>query len=278
MTLIKSIESMENVEYQRNRSFKLRRSPGIGLKRVHNWLNQSQNLTPRDTEKTILTYFSKHGIGVCMPRGPNYPESLLKLGVPPKLLFFKGNLGHLQKPTVGIIGSRKASPIGLKLARGLGEQAALSGFSVVSGLAMGIDTAAIKGSVSASPSTPSVGVLGTAITQCYPANNYSLFRLLSQKGCLISEYPPWFKTRPYHFIFRNDIIAALSDVLIIVEAGLRSGTFHTIQTALELSKPIFVMDLPAPGNQKLIQEGAYVIRKLPDAFDLIFESLRVNGV
>jgi DNA processing protein len=204
---------------------------------------------------------------------PAYPPGLKRLTYPPPLLFYKGSLPILNRPALAVIGSRKCTSIALKLAFGISQNLCRAGFTVLNGMALGIDTSALKGAAACRETLYAVAVLGSNIDQCYPALNFALYRELSERGCVLSEYPPGFKTQPHHFIYRNQLVAALADGVIVVEAGYPSGTFHTVNFALDLQKPIFVFDLPAEGNQILIEMGATPIRKPEDVFNQVFEEL-----
>jgi len=240
------------------------------------WLQQP-DLDPSNLRNTALALqkrLQKLHIQALRLKNNDYPPQLKEMTFPPPLVYYRGFLGHLSRPTVGIVGCRKASMLGLKLAYGLASNLTHAGFSIVSGLATGIDTAALKGACMDPSFAPGIAILGTSIDQCYPTQNYALYSHLCRKGCVLSEYPPWFQTRPYHFIARNELIAACSDVLIVVEAGKTSGAFHTVNFALELNKPVLACDLPADGNQRLIAEGASVIQRVEDVFPLVYEFLK----
>jgi DNA processing protein len=206
----------------------------------------------------------------------NFPglSRLIHLTPSPNLLFYRGQLHHLLKPTIGIIGSRKPTLKARHMAKILARSLSHSGFSIVSGMASGIDGIALHAAYQSQKLFPAIAVLGTAITKCYPQSHFGLYHALCQHGLVCSEYPPGFNTQPFHFILRNEIIAALSDAIVVVEAARKSGTFHTVSAALRLGKPIFTFELPAEGNQYLIETGAERLETPQDIFKPLYALLQ----
>ena len=260
MNLFHLIQTCDTLAYDRVKYWKLKRENG-------RWPspNRSANRLAQ-----LGTHHVKYLSHVC----PSYPTRLSELTAPPPVLFYRGHMHHLLRPSISIIGCRKPSALASKLAYSTAANLVRAGFTIVSGMARGIDSQALRGAYVSENFFFGVAVLGTPITQCYPPENFGLFQTLSQHGLVLSEYPPWFNTHPYHFIFRNELIAALGDVLLVVEAGEKSGTFHTVNAALELGKLVMTFDLPAKGNQRLLQDGAASVKKVDDIFPFIFESLR----
>lgn len=228
--------------------------------------------------KQRLVHLEARGIRLLTQHAPHYPDRFHELSHPPKLLFYRGSFRHLHRPTVSIIGSRKPTVLAARIAFATAANLVRAGMCVISGMARGIDTHALRGAYIDQSLFAAVAVLGTPISHCYPQENFGLYSTLCTRGLVMSEYPPWFHTEPYHFIYRNELIAALGDVLIVVEAGKKSGTFHTVAAALDLGRPVITFDLPAEGNQQLIEDGAHVIQKVEDVFPLIFETLKTSGI
>ena len=207
---------------------------------------------------------------VTMLDGRDYPNILKKCSRPPFVLWYKGNLSLLEDESrcVAIIGSREASAYGLKMARLLGEGLAKAGYVVVSGLARGIDAAALE---AAAPYGKAVAVLGNGLNVNYPSCNRELQKKIERDGLVITEYP--FDTRPdaFHFPERNRIIAYVSKMCVVVEAKHRSGTTITIGCAVEAGKDVgavpFHADEESLCNQ-LIKDGAALICS---ADDVIYE-------
>jgi len=201
------------------------------------------------------------GIGILTYGDADYPKRMRSIEDPPMVLYFKGKLPLWQaQPVIGVVGTRKASPYGLQTAHLLGAQIAACGGLVVSGLATGIDGAAMEGALDADK--PTVGVLGCGVDVVYPASNRRLYRQVQECGCLISEYPPGSRPFSWNFLQRNRIISGISDGVLVVEAPLRSGALNTARHAFSQGRDMFVV----PGNlgvdsclgsNGLLQEGAY---------------------
>lgn len=173
-----------------------------------------------------------------------YPELLRQIEDPPICLYICGILPEeLSTCSVAIVGSRRATMYGMRMAQHLAESAACSGWVVVSGLAAGVDTAAHKGTVGVKGKT--VAVLGGGLMKIQPQENVELARsILETNGAIISEHPMMFPPSKYSFPMRNRIISALSVATIVVEAGSRSGALITAATATEQGKQVFAV----PGN------------------------------
>ncbi len=198
-----------------------------------------------------------------------------KLGVfderPERPWYAKGELAACAQPAIAIIGTRRASPDGLTIARSLARSAAQRGLTVISGLALGIDTAAHAGCIEEGGVT--VAVLAHGLDRVYPASNTRLAaRILENSGCLISHYPPKTPSYPNQFIARNEVIAALADAVVIVEAPRDSGALRTAAYARKLGRPVCVIPGPhdAPlyqGSIDLIRGGALCVRSLEEILD-----------
>ena len=173
-----------------------------------------------------------------------YPAPLREIEDPPICLYVCGALpDELSSNSVAIVGSRRATVYGMRMAQHLAESAACSGWTVVSGLAAGVDTAAHKGTVGVKGKT--VAVLGGGLMKIQPQENVELARsILEMNGAIISEHPMLFPPTRHSFPMRNRIISALSVATIVVEAGSRSGALITAATATEQGKQVFAV----PGN------------------------------
>ena len=198
-----------------------------------------------------------------------YPRKLLDLPEPPLVLFYKGDLSLLKKATIGVVGTRTPCDYSKEAAKWLVLKN--SNKVIVSGLAKGIDAIAHK------YACKTIAVLGCGIDYIYPKDNEELFDRIARDGLIISEYPFMAPPFPNNFLFRNRIVAALSDELYVMEARDRSGTLSTINRALELGKDIKVLPFDifkkeGEYNNKLISEGASPITKddLLDANSLCF--------
>jgi DNA processing protein len=182
---------------------------------------------------------------------PGYPDRLRDLPRPPAPLWVIGDVPR--GPVVAIVGARAARAAGLNRARELASALGRQGMSVVSGGAYGIDAAAHQGALDAG--TPTFAVLGCGVDVVYPDRHGPLFMDIAAAGGLLSEYPPGFTARPGQFRARNRIIAALADVVVVIEAGWRSGALTTAAEAARLGRP--VMASPgSPGTDRLLGRRA----------------------
>lgn len=206
---------------------------------------------------------------------PRYPASLNDLDQPPARLFAIGDVGTLDDSparAVAIVGTRDATAYGLRVALGLAEALAEAGAVVVSGLARGVDTAAHQGALRAS--RPTVAVLGTGVDVPYPAGNRGLHRAVASAGLVLSESPPGTKAFRGCFPRRNRIIAALTHMTVVVEAGFKSGALNTASQALDLGRVVAAVPGPidcptSAGCNALIRDGAQVITTVDDAIALM---------
>lgn len=190
-----------------------------------------------------------------------FPERLREIPDSPSCIYCKGRLPEKDEHTVGIIGARDGTDYGKAVARKLAGELSEYGISIISGMAYGIDSAAHLGALEAKGRT--YAVLGCGVNICYPSVNYRLYQKIMEKGGIISEYAPGVPPLPHHFVERNRLIAGLSDILLVVEAKEKSGTFITIDRALEQGKQVFavpgrITDSLSKGCNKLIREGAAV--------------------
>ena len=203
---------------------------------------------------------------------PGYPERLLDCADPPKALWGRGDPSLLERPTVAIVGTRRATAYGERVARELGRVLALSGATVISGLARGIDAAAHRGALDATGAT--CAVLGTGLNVVYPRGHAQLQLTIGERGLLLSELEPPNAAHGGSFPRRNRIIAALSTATIVVEAGVKSGALITAAHALELDRTLAVVpgpiDVPqALGSNELLRDGAVAIVSMADAVALL---------
>jgi DNA processing protein len=206
---------------------------------------------------------------------PYYPSRLLDLPDAPQEIYCLGNLEALKIPSLGIVGSRKATKEGLATATYFANAIVDQGLLVISGLAEGIDSAAHLGAMRARPLLSTIAVCGTSLDRCYPRKNQHLFKTIARQGLLISEYPPGSTIKPHFFRQRNRLIAALSLGVLVVEAVIRSGSLTTAKYANDLGREVFAIpnsihQPQATGCHQLIKEGAKLVGDPAD----IFEELR----
>ena len=210
-----------------------------------------------------LSFCEEHGITLLTMQDAAYPERLRHIPDPPAVLYVWGKLPAVDDNLLlAVVGTRKATPYGMKMAAKIGEELARGGAVVVSGLAEGCDAMAMEAALRAGGTT--VGVLGTAIDTVYPAKNRALFNEVRVRGALVSEYPPGARTYPVSFKERNRIITGLSLGVAVVEAPRNSGTRSTADHALEQGRDVFAVpgNVDAPGSagcNELIAQGAVPI-------------------
>ncbi len=161
---------------------------------------------------------------------------------------------------MAIVGARRCTNYGVTAAKRFGRQLAEAGIAVVSGLASGIDGAAHEGALAALDGAPPIGVVGTGLDCVYPRRHRDLWRRVAEAGCLISEWPAGTGAEPWRFPLRNRLIAALADVVLVVEAHPDSGTRHTVDAAIERNRPVLAVPGPidssaSSGANQLLREG-----------------------
>ncbi len=204
----------------------------------------------------------------------SYPQGLRDIKDPPKELFCLGNLELFNKPSVSIVGSRKTSFYGRWVAKELGKRIARNNITVVSGLAMGIDTCAHESAIKFKGST--IAVLGAGLDYPYPKGNLNLRKEIEKEGLVITEYEDYIRPTKFTFPRRNRIISGISKATIVVEGGINSGAVITAELAGDQGRAVYAV----PGNinsensmgtNKLIKDGATPLVFLDDIiYDLGF--------
>jgi len=200
-----------------------------------------------------------------------YPERLEDLPDPPAHLYLIGDPCLFDRPLVSIVGTRDATPYGLRMTRSIAGAFARAGITVVSGMARGIDAAAHRAALDEGGTT--IAVLGTGIDVPYPVAHRELHRLIGLKGLLVSESGPGAPAHKGAFPKRNRIIAALSPVTIVVEAGHVSGALNTARHVMQLGRTLAAVPGPvdsraSEGTNHLLRDGATVIAAVEDALAL----------
>ena len=199
-----------------------------------------------------------------------FPPLLREVNDSPFLLYVWGKIEKRDHNAIGVVGSRAATPYGLNSAKKLSFQLAYAGFTVISGLARGIDTAAHEASLAAKGRT--IAVIGSGIGQLYPPENLGLAQRIAENGAVVSEYPVDRIADKQTFPYRNRIVAGWSNGLVVVEAPTRSGSLITAQQALDCGRTVYAVpgqiDRPSSsGCNRLIQQGAKLIMDGADVLD-----------
>jgi DNA processing protein len=242
----------------------LRKVEGLGFQTLEKVVQQKSRLNPEQ----LLTQHQQINPHFWTPADPEYPQLLREIPSPPPLLYYRGevdlqeNLG--QKPLVGIVGTRQPTEYGIKWTRQISTALAKNGFTVVSGMAEGIDTESHAAAMKAGGRT--IAVVGTGVDVIYPHKNQGLYKQILTSGIVISEYPA--KTAPNrtHFPRRNRIIAGLSRAVLVIEAPIKSGALITATYANEFCRDVYALpgridDQPSQGCLKLISQGAGLINQ-----------------
>lgn len=228
--------------------------------------------TPLDAAVEIMEACRRLQYSVITPDSPKFPNRLRNIPDYPAALYVSGEFPDIDNEVcIGMVGTRRASRYGYNAATALSKDLAACGAIVISGGARGIDTASHQGALIGGGKT--ICVLGCGINTRYNLENEGLRKVISTSGALLSEYPPGSPPLNYHFPTRNRIISALSLGVIVVEAGVRSGSLITANLALEQGKDIFsvpgeISNSQAKGTNKLIFDGA---KAIGSAYDVLAE-------
>lgn len=224
--------------------------------------------------KDLEVEISKAGGVFITPEDDDWPIALADLAIPPIGLVIAGDRSVLLKldKSISIVGSRQPTNYGLQLSYSLASQASLAQLVVVSGGAYGIDTASHQGALSVGGL--SIAVLAGGINRLYPLVNQKLFKNITKSGLLISEVMPNIESKPYRFLIRNRLIAALSRSTVVVEAKFISGSIRTARDAAEIFRPVFA--IPGPVTSAL-SEGCHrlIAERVADIATSLDEILEV---
>lgn len=241
---------------------------GIGYKTAER-ITASRDKFDAEAE---LERAGKLGVWLVHMEDTRYPKVLQQIYDPPPVLYVKGTLGREDNLAIAIVGSRRCSLYGQEQASRLAHLLAAAGFTIVSGLARGIDSAAHQGALAAEGRT--LAVQGCGLAQAYPPENKKLFELISRSGACLSELPLQYEPLAENFPTRNRIIAGLSLGTIVIEAGLRSGALITAKTALDSNREVMAVpgkvDSPlSKGPHRLVKDGAKLIESVEDVMEAL---------
>lgn len=218
-----------------------------------------------------LAYWQAHvdaGVGVAVHGSPAYPTALVDDDDPPAIVFWRGDIDVLAGSRVAIVGTRRASRYGIDVANTMAADLSLAGVAIVSGLALGIDGAAHAGSV-AVDGAPPIAVVGSGLDHVYPRANRALWSRVVERGVVLSEYPLGAPAVAWQFPARNRIIAALSDVVVVVESQATGGALGTAVEAARRGRTVLAVPGPvtAPGSigtNQLLFDGCAPARGADD--------------
>ncbi len=242
------------------------------------WTTAARVLDPVEA----LEAHRRSGIEVLVRGEPGYPHLLLDDPEPPVALFVRGDLEVLDTRRVAIVGTRRCTRSGRLTAREIAADLAAGGVAVVSGLALGIDGAAHEGALSVDGGAAPVGVVGTGLDRVYPKRNAALWERVAVEGLLVSEVPMGSGPSPWRFPARNRIIAALSEVILVVESHTTGGALHTVEEALARDREVLIVPgsvrSPASeGTNALLHAGVGPARDAADVLTALGLAAPVVG-
>lgn len=231
------------------------------------WQQRDETHAAIQTVRTVLADCERHSIDIVHWQSPQYPEALRHIHDAPVVLYTRGDSRLLCREQIGLIGSRNATPAGLDHAHRFAAELSRRDLLVTSGLALGIDGAAHAGALDAECAT--LAVVGCGLDRVYPNQHRRLAERVIANGLMVSEYPPGTPARAAHFPQRNRIISGLSRGILVVEAGLKSGSLITARMALEQGREVFAIpgSIHSPvarGCHQLIKQGAVLVEQVDD--------------
>lgn len=217
-----------------------------------------------------LAEIEKHGLKVITLMDEAYPKALRSIDTPPPVLYLKGDYIDKDELAISIVGTRRPTSYGRLVAEKLAKELGERGFTIVSGMALGIDTVAHRGALEAGART--IAVLGSGFKDIYPRENVRLMEEIARSGCVMSEFSLFTKPDKWTFPQRNRIIGGLSRGTIIVEAPEKSGALITARLALEQGREVFavpgnITSEASRGTNKLIKDGAKLIENIDDVLE-----------
>jgi DNA processing protein len=245
----------------------------LGSRVKLDWYQDFSKLNRAKFLEQELDYLTKSNIKVLTKQDESYPQSLLEITTPPTILYIKGDISGLEN-SLAIVGTRKYTPYGARVAEKLSRELSESGIPIISGLALGIDSIAHRGCLDGKSKT--IAVLGGGISPeaLYPKSNQSLANaIIASGGALISEFPPRSKPRRENFVLRNRIVSGIARGILIIEAPIKSGTMTTVKYALEQNRDVFAIpgniDVKnSEGTNQLIKQGAYLVTQAEDILNV----------
>jgi DNA processing protein len=245
-----------------------------------NVIEHFRNFSAWDEVKKELRRITNAGVGIIRFSDPTYPARLRTIADPPPFLYVRGEIRQIDEKAIAVVGSRSHSDYGRRVARDLSHNLVSLGFTVVSGMARGIDGTAHETAIDAGGRT--IAVLGSGVDVPYPPEHEPLYRRISENGAVVSEFP--LGTRPIAFNFpaRNRLISGLSLGVVVVEATERSGSLITAALALEQGREVFAVpgevgSSRSRGTHRLIRQGAKLVESVNDIVEEIAPQLLRRG-
>lgn len=238
-------------------------------------------VAPDDFDEVSLWVAQQMGdFAIAVNQTPSWPTALCDSKRPSPLLYYRGDINLIESRTISIVGARKATDMGKARAAALARDLSANGITIATGLAAGIDTAAAQSAIANQGKV--IGVIGTPINKCYPKENRKLQDIVAHEHLLLSQVPLYkysvqpFKTKRYYFPERNELMAAVSDATVIVEASDTSGTLTQAKACLSQGRPLFIMRSCAENStvswprRYIDKEGVYVLDSTQQLLDLVY--------
>lgn len=263
------LENFKNVETLWHESICNKKSNLIEMK-ILNILKEAWNIEKINLIKQKL---EKYEINTVVITDKLYPNSLKVYEDVPYMLFYKGNIEKLnEKYNVAIVGSRQCTSYGINVSNMITESLCYNSVNIISGMARGIDSIVHSKCIEKNGYT--CAVLGSGLDVIYPKENSRLYDEILKDGCIVSQFIPGTKPYSYNFPIRNRIISGLSNIVIVVEAGKKSGSLITASAALEQGKDVIavpgnIFSSQSVGVNQLIKDGAYVLTNIKDVYELL---------
>ncbi len=249
---------------------------GVKAKKVDKFIRKKDEIKKFSAEK----FLAEKEMNYLTLYNEAYPDKLKNIYDPPPVIYYKGQL-NFSLPAVAVIGSRNSTLYGRRVASKTASELAVKGINIVSGLAKGIDSTAHKAALGVEAGI-TTAVLGNGFNYIYPSQNRLLTRQIADKGLLITEFNPDVPPTAGNFPRRNRVISALSDLVLVIEAGKKSGTLITVDYALEQGKDVMAVpaniDRPTSvGCNKLLKKGALIFTGVQDILDYLNKFLQVEA-
>jgi len=250
----------------------LQQADGIGIALASSIIKQRDTLR-MDEELVRAENSNTH---IITPLDEEYPDALREIHDPPLALYVRGSLRPTDKNSIAVVGTRRATHYGMDTTRKFSYQLGKAGVCVLSGLALGVDTAAHEGALRSGGRT--VAVIGSGFDHMYPSENIALAERIADQGAVLTEFPFTRKPDKTTFPMRNRIVSGMSKGVLVVEAGRRSGAAITANQALSQGRSVFAVpgridSYLSVGTNALIKEGAYLVTDVQDIlehFEMLF--------
>lgn len=207
----------------------------------------------KKVRRELMKLLEDSEVRIILSTSPDYPRRLGDLDGRPALLFVRGDIGRLETPSVSVVGSRQASEEGVRTAYMLASTMASSGYTIVSGLAAGVDSASHNGTLDGGGRT--IAVMGTGLGKIYPSDNHELADRIAKRGALVTQFPPLHSPTKTSFPSRNVLVAGLSDATLVVEMGEQSGTRIEVNCAIAQGRRVLLW-APILGSKKWARQFA----------------------